>query len=60
MKELVISENTTTRRLDRLKKRRLLDLSLQYDPASMIGYVQFVILIDPIIEMYTKRMYAEF
>jgi len=62
-KELGISEKTTTRRLDRMKDGRLLDLSLQCDPASKIGYVQFIILINVERSHYRdvyKRMYTEF
>jgi DNA-binding Lrp family transcriptional regulator len=62
-KELGISEKTTTRRLDRMKEGRLLDLSLQCDPASMIGYVQFVIRINVERSHYRdvyERMYTEF
>jgi DNA-binding Lrp family transcriptional regulator len=61
--ELGISEKTTTRRLDRMKEGRLLDLSLQCDPASMIGYVQFVIRINVERSHYRdvyERMYTEF
>jgi DNA-binding Lrp family transcriptional regulator len=42
-KEVGISEKTTTRRLNRMKESRLLDFSLQCNPAAMIGYIQFVI-----------------
>src|SRR5919107_961576 len=42
-KEVGISEKTTTRRLDRMKEGRLLDFSIQCDPAAMIGYIQFAI-----------------
>jgi len=45
-KELDISEKTTTRRLERMKEGHLLEFSIQCDPASMIGYVQFAILIS--------------
>lgn len=62
-KEVGISEKTTTRRLDRMKEEHLLDLSLQCDPASMIGYVQFVIVINVERSHYRdvyERMYSEF
>jgi len=61
--ELGISEKTTTRRLDRMKEGRLLEFSIQCDPASMIGYVQFAILINFEKTYYHKvceRMYTEF
>jgi DNA-binding Lrp family transcriptional regulator len=45
-KELDISEKTTARRLDRMKEGRLLEFSLQCDPAAMVGYIQFAILIS--------------
>jgi DNA-binding Lrp family transcriptional regulator len=62
-KELDISEKTTTRRLDRMKEGRILEFSLQCDPASMIGYIQFAIRIS--VEKYHyrdvyERMYLEF
>ena len=62
-KEVGISEKTTTRRLDRMKKMRLLDFSLQCSPTTMIGYIQYAI---PIIVAKThyrsvlERMYSEF
>lgn len=62
-KELGISEKTTTRRLDRMKEGRLLDFSLQCDPAAMVGYVQFCILIITAKSHYRsvyERMYSEF
>jgi DNA-binding Lrp family transcriptional regulator len=62
-KELGISEKTTTRRLDRMKEGRLLEFSLQCDPASMIGYIQFLILINVEESHYRdvyERMYSEF
>ena len=62
-KELGISEKTTTRRLDRMKEGRLLEFSIQCDPASMIGYVQFAILINFEKTHYRnvcERMYTEF
>jgi DNA-binding Lrp family transcriptional regulator len=61
--ELGISEKTTTRRLDRMKEGRLLDFSIQCDPASMIGYIQFAILINFEKTHYRdvcERMYREF
>ncbi|MDQ6669022.1 MAG: Lrp/AsnC family transcriptional regulator [Thermoproteota archaeon] len=55
-KEVRISEKTTTRRLDRMKEGRLLEFSVQCDPASMIGYIQFAILI--IVEKsYYRNVY---
>lgn len=62
-KELGISEKTTKRRLDRMRKGRLLDFSLQCDPAAMIGYVQFTITIIAVKSHYRsvyERMYSEF
>jgi DNA-binding Lrp family transcriptional regulator len=62
-KELGISEKTTTRRLDRLKERRLLNFSLQYNPAAMIGYIQFAIPMIIVRSHYrsvNERMYSEF
>lgn len=62
-KKLGISEKTITRRLDRMKGGRLLDLSIQCDPAAMVGYIQFAIPMD-IVESYfgnvKESMYAEF
>jgi DNA-binding Lrp family transcriptional regulator len=61
--ELGISEKTVTRRLDRMKEDRLLEFSIQCDPASMIGYVQFAILINFEKSYYrsvNERMYSEF
>jgi DNA-binding Lrp family transcriptional regulator len=61
--ELGISEKTTTRRLNRMKEDRLLEFSIQCDPASMIGYVQFAILINFEKSYYrsvNERMYSEF
>jgi predicted DNA-binding transcriptional regulator len=61
-KELDISEKTTTRRLDRMKEGRILEFSLQCDPASMIGYIQFAILISVEKCHYRdvyERMYLE-
>src|SRR5919109_1616564 len=62
-KEVGISEKTTTRRLDRMKEGRLLDFSIQCDPAAMIGYIQFVIPITVAKSHYRsvfERMYSEF
>src|SRR5436309_2852527 len=56
-------EKTTTRRLDRMKEGRLLEFSIQCDPASMTGYVQFAILINVEKTHYRnvcERMYTEF
>jgi DNA-binding Lrp family transcriptional regulator len=62
-KEVGISEKTTTRRLDRMKEGRLLDFSIQCNPASMIGYIQFAIPITVTKTDYRsilERMYSEF
>jgi DNA-binding Lrp family transcriptional regulator len=62
-KELGISEKTATRRLDRMKEERLLDFTLQCDPAAMIGYVQFCIIMFVAKSHYRsvyERMYSEF
>jgi DNA-binding Lrp family transcriptional regulator len=62
-KELGISEKTTTRRLDRMKEGRLLEFSLQCDPAAMVGYIQFGIPIITVKLHYSsvkERMYSEF
>jgi DNA-binding Lrp family transcriptional regulator len=62
-KQLSISEKTVTRRLEKMKEERLLDFSLQCDPAAMIGYVQFCILIVAEKSHYRsvyERMYSEF
>jgi len=62
-KEVDISEKTTTRRLNRMKESRLLDLSLQCGPAAMIGYIQFIIPIIVAKSHYhnvLERMYSEF
>jgi DNA-binding Lrp family transcriptional regulator len=62
-KEVGISEKTTTRRLDRMKGGRLLEFSIQCDPAAMIGYVLFAIAIDAVKSHYRnvyERMYWEF
>jgi DNA-binding Lrp family transcriptional regulator len=45
-RELSISEKTVTRRLDRMREQRQLEFSIQCDPASMIGYVQFAIVMN--------------
>jgi DNA-binding Lrp family transcriptional regulator len=62
-KEVGISEKTTTRRLDRMKEGRLLDFSIQCNPAAMIGYIQFAIPITVSRSYYRsvlERMYSEF
>jgi DNA-binding Lrp family transcriptional regulator len=62
-KELGISEKTTTRRLDRMKEGRVLDFSLQCNPAAMVGYVQFCIIMFVAKSHYRsvyERMYSEF
>jgi DNA-binding Lrp family transcriptional regulator len=58
-----ISEKTTTRRLDRMTEGHLLEFSIQCDSASMIGYVQFTILISVEKSHYRsvyEHMYMEF
>jgi len=62
-KELGISEKDCNKKSDRMTKGCLLEFSLQCDPASMIGYVQFAILMN--IEKshdrdVYERMYSEF
>ena len=62
-KKLRISEKTTTRRLDKMKDEHLLEFSIQCDPAAMIGYVQFTILISVEKSRYRsvyEHMYMEF
>jgi DNA-binding Lrp family transcriptional regulator len=62
-KEVGISEKTTTRRLDRMKEGRLLDFSIQCNPAAMIGYIQFAIPIIVAKSHYRsvlECMYSEF
>ena len=62
-KKLRISEKTTTRRLDKMKDEHLLEFSIQCDPAAMIGYVQFTILISVEKSWYRsvyQHMYMEF
>jgi DNA-binding Lrp family transcriptional regulator len=62
-KEVGISEKTTTRLLNRMKEMRLLDFSLQCNPAAMIGYIQYAILIivaKPYYHNVLERMYSEF
>lgn len=62
-KELSISEKTVTRRLEKMKEGQLLDFSLQCNPAAMIGYVQFCILIVAEKSHYHsvyETMYSEF
>ena len=62
-KKVRISEKTTTRRLNRMKDGNLLEFSIQCDPASMIGYVQFTILISVEKSHYRsvyEHMYMEF
>jgi DNA-binding Lrp family transcriptional regulator len=62
-KELGISEKTTTRRLNKMREGRLLDFTIQCDPSSMVGYIQFAI---PIIvkknnyRSVSRLMYTEF
>jgi DNA-binding Lrp family transcriptional regulator len=62
-KEVGISEKTTTRRLEKMKEGRVLDFSIQCNPAAMIGYIQFAIPIT-IAKSYHRivleRMYSEF
>jgi DNA-binding Lrp family transcriptional regulator len=62
-KEVRISEKTTTRRLNRMKEGRLIDFSIQCNPAAMIGRIQFAIPITVAKSHYRsvlERMYAEF
>jgi DNA-binding Lrp family transcriptional regulator len=62
-KQVGISEKTATRRLDRMMEGRVIDFTLQCDPAAMIGYVQFCILIFVAKSHYRsvyERMYSEF
>lgn len=62
-KKIRISEKTTTRRLNKMKDEHLLEFSIQCDPASMIGYVQFTILISVEKSKYRsvyEHMYKEF
>ena len=62
-REVGISEKTTTRRLNRMKEMRLLDFSLQCNPAAMIGYIQYAIPITVAKSHYhnvRERMYSEF
>ncbi|HEY7078489.1 MAG TPA: AsnC family transcriptional regulator, partial [Nitrososphaeraceae archaeon] len=62
-KDISISEKTTTRRLDRMKEGRLLEFSIQCNPASMIGYIQYVIIINVEKLHYhdvRERVYIEF
>lgn len=62
-KQVGISEKTTTRRLDRMKEGHVIDFTLQCDPAAMIGYVQYCIVIFVEKSHYRsvyERMYAEF
>jgi predicted DNA-binding transcriptional regulator len=62
-KVLGISEKTTTRRLDRMKEGRLLEFSIQCDPAAMVGYIQFgipIITVKPYYSSVKERMYSEF
>jgi DNA-binding Lrp family transcriptional regulator len=51
-KELGLSEKTITRRLTKMREGRLLEFSLQCDPAAMIGYIQFAL---PIIVLKSHR-----
>jgi hypothetical protein len=58
-----ISEKSTTRRLNRMKEGRLLDFSIQCNPAAMIGYIQYAIPIVVAKSHYRsvlERMYLEF
>jgi DNA-binding Lrp family transcriptional regulator len=62
-REVGISEKTTTRRLNRMRESQLLDFTIQCDPSSMVGYIQFAI---PIIvqknnyRSVSRLMYTEF
>jgi DNA-binding Lrp family transcriptional regulator len=44
-KEVGISEKTTTISLNRMQEGRLLDFSIQCNPAAMIGYIQYALSI---------------
>ncbi|HEX7031654.1 MAG TPA: AsnC family transcriptional regulator [Nitrososphaera sp.] len=58
-----ISEKTATRRLDRMIEGRVMDFTLQCNPAAMIGYVQFSIVMFVEKSHYRsvyERMYSEF
>jgi DNA-binding Lrp family transcriptional regulator len=62
-KELDLSEKTITRRLNRMKEGRLLEFSLQCDPAAMIGYIQFaipIIVLKSYHRSINEQMFAEF
>jgi DNA-binding Lrp family transcriptional regulator len=62
-KKLGVSEKTITRRLDRMKEGHLLEFSVQCDAASIVGYIQFAILISVEKSYYhyiSERMYLEF
>jgi DNA-binding Lrp family transcriptional regulator len=63
-KQVGISEKTTTRRLEKMKEGRVLDFSLQCNPAAMIGYIQFAIPIIIAKPHYRRsvleRTYSEF
>jgi len=62
-KELGIPEKDCNKTSDKMTKGRLLEFSLQCDPASMIRYVQFAILIN-VQKSHDRdvyeRMYLEF
>ncbi len=62
-KQVGISEKTATRRLDRMNEGRVIDFTLQCDPAAMVGYVQFLIVMFVEKSHYRsvyERMYSEF
>ncbi len=62
-KELGISEKAITRRLDRIKKGRLLDFSLQCNPSAMIEYIQFsmpIVVAKSYYRNIIERMYSGF
>ncbi len=62
-KQLGISEKTAARRLERMKEERMIDFTLQCNPASMVGYVQFCIIMFVAKSHYRsvyERMYSEF
>jgi DNA-binding Lrp family transcriptional regulator len=62
-KKLDVSEKTITRRLVRMKEEHFLEFSLQCDPASIVGYIQFAILITVEKSYYndvSEQMYLEF
>jgi DNA-binding Lrp family transcriptional regulator len=62
-KKVRISEKTTTRRLDKMKEGNLIEFSIQCEPALMVGYTQFTILISVEKSHYRsvhEQMYMKF